>query len=102
MIKLEISGKVAVIFSIGARHVPDTCLARGLRGGGKKEEAGEGREGEGEAAVFYGEWGRGGLGGGKWVEGRGVGEVLGEGAVGDFGGDEKVEDDRFFGAIESN
>ena len=43
-------------------------------------------------AVFYGE------GGG----GRGVGEVLGEGAVGEFWGDEEVEDDRFFGAIESN
>ena len=104
MIKLEISGKVAVIFSIGARHVPDTCLARGLRGGGKKEEAGEGREGEGEAAVFYGEGGGGGdgLGGGKWGGGRGVGEVLGEGAVGDFGGDEEVEDDRLVGAIEGD
>ncbi len=45
-------------------------------------------------AVFYGEWGGGG---GKWV-----GEGLGEGAVGDFGGNEEVEDDRFFGAIESN
>ena len=33
---------------------------------------------------------------------RGVGEVLGEGAVGDFGGDEEVEDDRLVGAIEGD
>ena len=69
MIKLEISGKVAVIFSIGARHVPDTCLARGLRGGGKKEEAGEGREGEGE----------GKRGEGRGREGRGREGREGEG-----------------------
>ena len=51
-------------------------------------------------AIFYEEGG--GLSGGKWVEGRGVGEVLGEGAVGDFGGDEEVEDDRLVGAIEGD
>ena len=53
-------------------------------------------------AVFYGEGGGGGFGGGKWGGGRGVGEVLGEGAVGEFWGYEEVEDNRFFGAIESN
>jgi hypothetical protein len=41
VIKLEISGKVAAIFLIGARQVPDTCLARGLRGGGKKKGTGK-------------------------------------------------------------
>ena len=45
-------------------------------------------------AIFY-EEGSGG-GGGGW------GEVLGEGAVGEFWGYEEVEDDRFFGETESN
>ena len=43
-------------------------------------------------AVFYGE------GGG----GKGGGEVLGEGAVGEFWGDEEVEDDRLVGTIEGD
>ena len=51
-------------------------------------------------AIFYEEGG--GLSGGKWGGGRGWEELLGEGAVRDFGGDEKVEDDRLVGTIEGD
>lgn len=55
-------------------------------------------------AISYeeGGGGGGGLSGGKSRGGRGWGELLGEGAVGDFGGDKEVEDDRLVGTIEGD